>query len=171
MAPLDLYNAANELLAAAAAALATTSSGAPKSQYVSAGPPVYDCCDLLTVHVAESNPLPMREAGNQQLPQMRPAVPMVGMVITALRCYPVVTGGIEVGVPNAADLDAASRTIYSDGWLLINYLRTLGRTDRLFAGRPCRALEITSMRPTPTQGGCAGWTLTVIVEIDGYAPV
>lgn len=171
MAALDLFDAADELLSAAAAGLATTTSGTPGSRYVSAGPPVYDCCDLLTVHVQELPEVSMREAGRQEMPQMRPAVPTPTLVITALRCYPIVEGGITIGVPNAAALNAAARTIYEDGWLLLNYLRARARTNGLFPSRPCRSLAIGPLRPTPTQGGCGGWTIQVTVELDGYNAV
>lgn len=171
MAGADLFDAAEELLDVAATGLATTSGGVPGSRYVSAGQPVYDCCDLLTVHVQETNSIPMREAGNQGLPQLRPAVPMALLVVTALRCWPIVQGGVTLGVPNAGEMHAAARGIYEDGWTLWNYLRTAARDDRLFAGRPCRPVSIGLLRPTPTQGGCGGWTIEIAVEIDGYAAV
>lgn len=170
MAAFDLYDAAAELLDASAAALATTPGGAPGSRYVSMGPPVYDCCDLLTVHAAETTPVVMAESGSQAMPQLRPAVPMVGLVVTALRCYPIIEGGVSIGVPNAATLGAVSRDLYGDGWTLLFYLRGLARSNRLFADRPCRAVAIGPLAPTPTQGGCAGWTVTVVVQVDGFDP-
>lgn len=171
MAPLDLFDAADELLGAAATALATTSGGSPGSRYVSAGQPVYDCCDLLTVHMQESNELSMREAGRQEMPRLLPAVPMVTLVVTSLRCYPIVEGGVTIGVPAAEAMHKASRLIYEDGWTLLNYLRALARADGLFADRPCRPLVIGPLRPAPTQGGCGGSIVLVQVEVDGYAPV
>lgn len=170
MASTGLFDVAEELLDVSATGLAATSSGAPGSRYVSAGQPVYDCCDLLVVHLQETNEVPMRESGNQLLPQLRPAVPMALLVVTALRCWPIVQGGVTVGVPNAAEMHAAARGIYADGWTLLNYLRSEARADRLFAGRPCRPVSIGPLRPTPTQGGCGGWTIEVAVELDGYTP-
>lgn len=166
----DLYDAAEALLTAAATAVEASGQSAPEGRYVSAGPPVFDCCDLMTVHVQLHDDVAMREAGNQGLPQMRPAVPMTVFVVTTLRCYPIVTGGVAIRVPDAAKLDAASRVIYLDGWSLWNGLRTLIRQDRLFPGRPCRSVGTGSLAPAPTQGGCGGWTLPVMVEIDGWAP-
>ena len=171
MAVLDLYSAATELLNAARSALDTTDAGAPTARYVSSGAPVFDCCDQLTVHVPGIADVPMPEAGMQSLAQMRPAVPIIQFVVTTLRCYPIIEAGVVIKVPFAAEMDAASRIVYQDGWALWNGLRTLARSDRLFAGRPCRSVEVSPLTPTPTQGGCAGWTLAVFAELDGYAPL
>lgn len=167
----DLYDAANQLLTAAATAIEAGGGMAPAVRYVSAGPPAIDCCDQMTVHVLLQSQVSMREAGNQSLPQMRPAVPMATFVVTTTRCYPIVEGGVTLRVPDAAKLDAASRTIYLDGWAMWNGLRTLLRTDRVFAGRWCRSVETGPMTPVPIQGGCAGWSLPVLCEVDGYSPL
>lgn len=166
----DLYDAASQLLDAAATAIEAGGGAAPAVRYVSAGPPAIDCCDQMTVHVQLHAQVAMREAGNQGLPQGRPAVPMATFVVTTMRCYPIVEGGVTLRVPDGQKLDAAARTIYLDGWAMWNGVRTLIRADRLFAGRWCRSVETGPMTPMPTQGGCAGWQLPVLVEVDGYTP-
>lgn len=170
MAQDDLYEAARELLDAAAAAAATTPGGAPGTRYVSSGPPAFDCCDLLTVHLARFMPIAMQEAGRQNMPLQKPAVPMVQMVVTISRCYPKVDGGVVITIPLAQDMEKASFGLYADAWTIWNHLRTMARQQLLFASRPCRPVEFAPMTPTPTQGGCAGWVLGVDVEVDGYEP-
>jgi len=167
----DLYDAAESLLAAAATAIAAGGNVAPAVQYVSAGPPAIDCCDQLTVHVQLHVQVAMREAGSQAIPQSRPAVQMATFVVTAMRCYPIVEGGVQLRVPDGQKLDAAARVVYLDGWALWNGVRTLIRTDRLFPGRWCRSVDTGPMTPMPTQGGCAGWQLPVLAEVDGYSPL
>lgn len=174
--PLSLYEAARELLVACEEAVALTPSGAIARAYVSPGPPAFDAIEQLTVHVggpviADTAPLqpPLqpfhRVAGTGM-------VNMVALVVTVLRAVPVPTqyeGELPVW-PEPYWLDAAAQATISDLWVIWNHVATLKRNGTLFGGR-CREMTWDPAVSVNTEGGCAGWMLTLRVQLDGYPTV
>lgn len=70
------------------------------------------------------------------------------------------------GSPPAPDaLTGVSLQLNADAWALWNGLR-----NRLVAGelllRGCRKPRLVSASPITPSGGCAGWTLTIITDLD-----
>jgi hypothetical protein len=169
MAGVDLTTLAQSLLDSAAAALASTSSGPVARTLLAHGPPVFDCCDLCAVHVQSLGEHELARPGAPNMQQVDPAIPLVTFVLTFGRCYPIVGGGITITPPTAAAMTAGTAALQEDLWTVYNYLKSRARASTLFPSRPCRSVKFTPAIPVGPDGGCAGWTLTVAVSLDGYA--
>jgi hypothetical protein len=172
-AATDLWDACNELLAAAQAALATTPGGAIPRAFVSPGPPAWDCPPQLTVHaggpmLADTLPLsptlqPLHRIGGPG------TVNLVALTITALRCAPTLTDTVDL--PSVNDLNAASKLTCADAWALWNHLKTAKKNKTLFVddrGSAEREFTIDPAIALNIQGGVAGWQIQVRVELPGY---
>lgn len=171
----SLYGIAAELLTRAAAILAGTPAGAPANQYVSQGPPAYDCCNLLTVHAGVLVYGGFRRGADgtiQPDPRMH-VVPTVPLTITVLRCanqQALPSGGLQIQNAKLAAINQDSQVVYRDGWCLFNGINKAQRDGSLFAGWPCRPFEIDGALPLSPDGGCLGWTLDVHVALNGFDP-
>lgn len=166
----SLYDLAAELLTQTQAALATTPAGSPSRAYVSIGDPPFDCCDQLTVQTA----VDQADAGvSNKLDVQRRlqygSVNLVALKVTIIRCHPVASAQQDqVAFPSVSVLTTVAQSSYQDAWVTWNYLQKKHRDNALFAGFPCRPVSISALTPITPEGGCAGWTLQVLVELDGY---
>jgi hypothetical protein len=131
---------------------------------------VFDCCDLVAVNVQGVTEYEQGRPGSPQMPQVDCAVPLVTFVLTFGRCYPIVGGGVQITLPTAAEMTAAASGLDEDVWTVWNYLKSQARSSSLFAARPCRSVKVGPATPVVPNGGCAGWTIAVAVELDGYTP-
>ncbi len=169
----SLYDLAAELLAASAAILATTTAGAPTVQYVSAGPPAYDCCDQLTVDVGIIGYGPFNAdviAGDAYARLTEDVVTLVPLNVTHLRCANArPSGGVKVTLPQVAKMTQDAQTVYEDGWVLWNGLRGAARSGSLFTGTPCRIFALSGANVIAPDGGCLGYAVSLVVELDGYS--
>lgn len=171
----SLYGIAAELLSKSAAILAGTPAGAPKNQYVSHGPPAYDCCDSLIVNtgaLAYGSFHRGSDLTSANDPKMH-VVPYVPLDVTALRCVnrqAMPQGGTQLRGVDLAAINSDAQVVYRDGWSLFCGLRNAYVNGTLFAGYPCRAQEISDALPISPEGGCLGWTVSVLVQLDGFAP-
>lgn len=169
----SLYAAAAELLAAATTILAGTPAGAPTNRYVAHGPPAYDCCDSLIVN-AGTLQYGSYTRGATLVPDPRmPVVPMIPLTITVLRCVnrqAMPEGGTAIRPAALTAIQADAQKVYADGWSLFCGINKMTRDGALFAGLPCRPFEIDGALPVSPDGGCLGWTLNVLVALDGFDP-
>ena len=168
----SLYALAHELLLRCATLLAATPNGAPDDQYVSHGPPAFDCCNLLAVHAGVIGYAPLSRApeGGKLDPRV-PVVPRVPLVVTVVRCATgLPEAGIEARGADPAKLDADAQVTYSDGWTLMNGLYNAYKANTLFPGFPCRVADLDSAQALPPGGGCIGWTIVLTVDLDGFTP-
>jgi hypothetical protein len=170
--PEDLHDLCEEFLAACVESLNTVPvfapslEGAPDRAFVCAGQPAADCCPQLTVHAEFVGELPTE-------PQGLPAgkrfhrINQVGLVMTLFRCQP--TGSeTKLGYepPNIIQLAAAGQQVNADGWALWNHLFNMRNASLLFTR--CQGVFWQQLRALIPSGGCAGWTLGVLVNYDGY---
>lgn len=171
--PEDLHALAVELLDACVESLDTIPlsnpglAGAPERRFVSPGLPVWDCCDMLTVHVdglSESATSPAGLATGRR--QVYSRINLVSLVVTMSRCIHVVGGTQLDAIPEAADLQADAEQLNADGWALWNHLYNMIRAEELFS--KCLEIFWDGMRAVAPSGGCAGWTTTFRVQLDGY---
>lgn len=168
----DLAALAQEYLDACVAALNTVPAGAPDRRFLSAGPPAWDCCPQLSVHVvtpvvAETSAGPGALAGGHRI-TVSGQVNLVDMVATIIRCVPTVTE--DALPPAAADLTASARETYSDVWALWNTLSEMKRQKTLFQTGCAREVYLLPGVALVAEGGCSGWAIGVRVQLDGYRP-
>lgn len=169
--PEDLHALADELLQAAIESIDTIPTfapgllGAPDRSFISPALPVFDCCEMLTVHVdpiSESGTSPQGLATGRRATYGR--INLVALVVSIVRCIP--TAGGTNDLPSIDSMQAAAEQTNADAWALWNHIYNLIRADDLLA----RCLEIfwDGMRPIAPSGGCGGWTLSLRVQLDGY---
>lgn len=162
--PGDLHGLAEEFLAACIAALDTIPNyeplgGAPLRAFVGPGPPAFDCCDQLAVHVGTINSGSTAGAvGN---------INRVELVATATRCVPMPDDNGRP--PPPSELSDSAAQINADKWALWVYLHMMV-TDGLLFERCCEVIW-GSIAPLTPSGGCGGSRLTVAVCFDGYEAV
>lgn len=157
---LDLW------LGAAADALALTDAGAPALQFVSPGPPAFDCCPFVSTHGFTLAEAPTSTPGGPLAASARVqnvAVLLYSVVVTAIRCVPVPDSN---GNPPSAEAQAlAARAINQDIWALWNRLSADLRSGYL-ADR-CPGAFRDGALAVNNSGGCGGWTLTFRVPLPG----
>jgi len=171
--PEDLHALAVELLDACVESLDTIPTfnpglaGAPERRFVSPGLPVWDCCEMLTVHVdglSESATSPAGLAQGRR--QVYSRINLVSLVVTMSRCIPVIGGTQLDAIPEPDDLQSAAEQLNADGWALWNHLFNMIRNEELF--EKCLEIFWDGMRAVVPSGGCAGWTTVFRVQLDGY---
>jgi len=87
------------------------------------------------------------------------AVPLTARIV---RCLHQNEG--EAPVPAVAQADAEQ--VNADGWALWNHVFNLIRAGELFT--LCGEVFWQGLRSVTSQGGCGGYQLSLLVEIDGY---
>lgn len=165
--PEDLQALCQEFLDACVEALDTIPvfapglGGAPERSYISPGQSADDCCPQLTVWSGGIQPSPRspgnftgKSAGQGQII----AVPLTARII---RC--VETKGDP---PPMDALQDAAEQINADGFALWNHVFNLVRAGQLFT--VCGEVFWQGLRSIVPSGGCGGYTLSLLVEIDGY---
>ena len=169
-APGDLFSLATEVLDVAVAALDQLPALAPTRRYVGHGLPALDCEQLVvsTYAVPEMNTAPQAAALDRQFRSRFGSLTAPLLVISVVRCYPVVTlNSKQVAIfPAPAAIEAASALIYDDGWQLWNGVMSAKR-DGAFDGL-CSGLARQPMMPIQPSGGYAGWTLPLEIQLDGF---
>lgn len=166
----DLYDLAVEYLEACQAALALTPGGQIDRAYVSPGSPAWDCCPQLTVYVgstAQAATSPVGGLVEGQRITKTGAVNLIPLVATVLRCVPTVGEGPSW--PSGPVQEAAARELLCDVWTIWNLLVRRKHRNELFGGR-CRELMMSPAVPVGPAGACAGWDITVLVQLDGFDP-
>lgn len=172
MAATDLHAVALEFLAACAAALdAETAAGAPARQFVSHGPPAWDCCPMLAVHVGTAQVAATRVGTGALAPGHR--IALTGLVqqptltATILRCHPYTEDGDPVD-PALLTLEAAETN--ADLWAIRNWIPARVNDGSLFTGGACREVELDTAVALTVEGLCAGWLIPLRLTLDGYLP-
>lgn len=167
--PGDLQALAEEYLEACVVALSDTPGGAPSFAFVSPGPPSWDCCPMLTVHVGgpvEGDTLPLQ-------PQLGPShrvargieVHLVLLTATILRCDPTIS---EEGIlPDPAAMTETAAQTNADVWAIWQYVRRAKYLNVLWGPKE-REFRFEPAIPQKQQGGCCGWEIPVVVQLNGY---
>lgn len=174
--PFDLHALLEDYLAAIVAALDTIPDheadlpsedqheldGAPPRSFVSPQAPPTDCCPQLGVYAAQvTNAHAGVKAGE-------PRVPSILLVGVLHRCVPIGKGeGAKWTPPTVIEQEDAARQLNADGWAMWNHIWNLIDAKQFLTA--CQGVVFESLVSIPQSGGCAGWQLTVRVQLDGYA--
>lgn len=171
--PLDLHALAQELLDASVESLNTIPSfdpglgGAPDRSFISPGLPVFDCCEMLTVHN-----VPITEADTTTFAlgagKRHARINLIALVVSAVRCVPTV-GATENDLPSIEEMEAAAEQINADAWALWNHLWHMWKEEQLFTR--CGQVYWDGLLPIAPEGGCVGSTVNFRVSLDGYDDV
>lgn len=167
----DLQALSEALLDACAEALDTVHAedpallGAPPRQFVSAGLPVWDCCEQLVVHVVglvEGETSPGGNAAGKRYAYGR--INHVLLNATLTRC--ITPPGAMGDPPPVAAMQADGIQHNADGWALWNHLYNL-QSSGLFLTL-CDEVFFEGITAAAPAGGCAGWVVAVRAYLGGY---
>jgi hypothetical protein len=162
----SVHTIASALLDKCELALATTVGGVPPFVSLNPGLPAIDWqCDQL--YVFESAPVVEALGGTGSVRFAWKT--FVTLNATVVRCVP--TGRVvneKYVPPSAADSTAAAQKVMEDMWALWNGVTSEILAGDLFDGFPCDDVRFVSMEPLDPQGGFAGWTLSLQVQLPGY---
>lgn len=177
MAPTDLYTALDDLLTFAATALDTipsfdaTLDGAPASRFITAGLPSVDCCPGAWAYagpLAEAPTSPQQaalDAGHRSGSFNRVNLPTLNLLV--MRCTPAFgPGPTDTVLPSSTELAAVAAQVYADGWCLWNEISRAIKRGDLFSR--CKEAYLDSGIPQDPSGGCAGWLMTIRINLGGY---
>jgi hypothetical protein len=167
----ELYQYASDLLDVSSTALLDTIGGVPTIAFVSPGPPVFDCCPMLSVDVrglAQENTSPLAPA-----PVARKRVVTTGqvnivtLVVTIVRCYPLSEDNADLyQPPGLAALEDVARQCAQDAYALWHHIPLAIREGELF--ERCPGAYLDAGQVIPQQGGCVGWAFPVRAPVQGY---
>lgn len=170
----SLFNLAAELLAGCVTILDWEAR-----HYVSIGEPAYDCCPQMTVFVqrvedaAVGPTAPQSTAAAQRIGKRGGRLIWATMQVDIVGC--VKTGTMTQAnkwVPPTADaLHADAARLYEWGWKLRCGLAQMKRDGDLFDPAVCRETDLGLAIPITPEGGCTGWRIPVLVQLDGYDPI
>jgi len=126
----------------------------PDRQYVGHGSFAHDCELLASQVVTVLTETADAGRGSQSCA----VIPVIGLQLTLLRCYPAIDGD---GIPDAAELTAASLQLADDAVALTGGLLDLWDTNALFptVGDHCDKVELGNLEPVGPSGGTAGWRI------------
>lgn len=175
--PTDLDDACQALLAVAVTTLDTIPTfdpallGSPAKSFVSPGVPVWDCCEMLVVHVAGIAQQFTRPTSPPAAVGMRHKYGAwlweAALVLTLGRCIPEgELVGKTYNPPTATELDAAAAQINADGWALANGIANALNEGELH--EKCSGWKWDGVNAATPMGGCGGWTINFRVTVDGY---
>lgn len=168
----SLHETAQALLDAATAAVATTVGGPVAESYLSPGLPAFDRgCDSVIGYAGALNweatsPFGAMPSGHRF--QYGAWVNLPTLLVTVVRCVHVGAGDGKLyrpPTPGQSTTDALK--IMEDGWALWNGVAREILAGALFDG-VCNDIKFQGLVPLTPQGGLAGWTLQVGVELGGY---
>lgn len=162
--PGDLHVLAGDFLDACIEALDSNApglAGAPERTFISPGRPVLDCCDQLAVHVEAVTEL--NSTGSGQKARQGARTNLVTLIATSTRCIPT---GTATNPPSTEELMGAAEQLDADAWALWNHVFNMIRADQLFM--LCGEVFWDGLRALAPSGGCAGWTLQLRVQLEGY---
>jgi len=179
VSPNDLYEVCDELLTFAASALDSLAdwpetadlAGAPDARFITPGLPAIDCCPAMWAYtgILQEAPTSTRAAldpGHRSGSLPRVSLPTVNLLVA--RCTPTFRqgGGADIEPPTSDQLAAVARQVYADGWVLWTAISRAIRAGELLTR--CSEAYLDSGDPLDPSGGCAGWTMTLRVNLPGY---
>lgn len=153
-----LYDLGDEVLTATVQAFSDAGVAVPDRRYVGAGEPVDDCDQLVVWLGRLFNGQPGQEVAVDTAFHVGRSLEVN---IRIIRCVPAVTD--SGGVPNADDIDAASRQIAVDMWVTVQGLIALGN-DREFLA-DCQRWAFIEVVPFEWQGGVGGFDAVLHVQV------
>ena len=133
----------------------------PERQYVSAGPPAWDC-ELLAVHCISS------AATTDASPIARSAPHLMRsaqVVVTIVRCVPTVdSNGMAVSVPSVVDEQAAAAVLYGDAQRVVNAVAIGEAAGTIGSCWGVRFLDFAALGP---EGGFAAAAVSFEIALAG----
>jgi len=170
--PFDLAIMTRSIMTVACECLESTTLGSPKDCYVSHGPPADLCCDYLAVWVETIRPShgfgdAQYQTGGKFVDRCCSLGRVADIAIQWGRpCFPTLVDNARNPMPPAADISAASEALLEDARLLSCCLQAAQCEDALLGVESCLEVAWGDMLPHGPDGGCAGWTYHIAIELE-----
>ena len=157
-APTRIYDICVDMLSTV---VANHGGTLPARQYVSAGPPAWDC-ELVAVHcISSASPTGADPIARSAGHLMRSAQ----IVVTIVRCVPTVdTNGMGVSVPSVTEEQAAAAALYGDAQRIVNAVAIGEAAGTIGSCWGVRFLDFAALGP---EGGFAGASVSFEIALTG----
>ncbi len=169
----SLHEIAQALLDAGTDAVDDTIGGPVAESFLSPGLPAFDRqCDFAVAWAGQlgmeaTAPLAPAPAVGHRF-QYAGWVNLPTLNVTVLRCVATARETAKsYQVPSPEQLSDDARKVMEDGWAIWNHVAREILQGNLFGG-PCNDIKLQALVPVVPQGGLAGWTLNVAVELPGF---
>lgn len=148
--------------------------GRPGDCFISHNTPPDDCCDFLSVWVERIRPSEgfadgQYVTGGRLWARCGNLSSIADVNIRLVRpCFPVVIDDALNPFPPAIDIQAASEALAIDAWVLNCCIHTAISNGELLPDDvvgSCLEVGIGDMVPHGPNGGCAGWTWDLSIEL------
>lgn len=133
----------------------------PTIVYVSAGPPAYDYCTQLTVHVLSST----TASGVQATGSKCGEYPIITFQVTLTRCAPTPDNNSDPPQPD--ELNTSGLAAFDDLETLMTGLMQGRMAGTLFGARAtaCEDVRLTAFQTNPPSGGLVSTTANIELKI------
>lgn len=160
------------ILDTACSCMIDTTYGIPADCYISHGEPADDCCDFLAVWVERIRPSHGFSdgeyiTGGKLWDKCCDMNSIADVSIRLVRpCFPGLVDNQSNPLPSAEEMQAAAAALLVDVWVLECCVAQANCHGTLLPPGLCLELGIGDATPHGPQGGCAGWTWDLAVELD-----
>lgn len=148
--------------------LEDTVDGPPASKYLYWTTPPDDCCDILAVWldaILPTREFPVVLSGADECGDSWRMMRVKVRLVRA--CWPTLRDNATSPFPSPVDMQAATENLLVDANVVWCCLQTAFAEGTLFPDmQPCTNVRWDDLTPDPPRGGCAGFTLTLMVELD-----
>lgn len=152
--------------------LASTPSGVPNDCFISHHIPPSDCCSMLAVWIEDIRPIQGFEnaqyiSGVKLTGRCGDIGAVIDVAIRLVRpCYPGLIDNPMNPFPDPVDIQAAAENLLVDAWSLRCCIMQAQCAGLLLPSTTdCLEVAWGDMLPYGPEGGCAGWTWHITVEM------
>lgn len=156
-----LWNAGQNLLAAAITALQDNGLRVPEHQIISWHAPAWDCCDHLGVYIDDIKPNSASEsAQTRNVARVAGTVLEASVILTFIGC-----AAVGDPIPTDAAINANAQEMYRNAWTLYLELVCRFHAGELSVGDGCAIGRVGKLSPRPPMGGCEAFTITFTLQL------
>lgn len=159
----DLYNG-----------LSCTTNGSPKDGFISHTAPPDDCCDFVAVWMDRLDPTREFPLVNTTFVDRCGETGRMALVKARVRrsCYPVIKDNARSPFPSAGEMQAAAEALLMDANVVwCRLVSAFGEGVYALSEPECAAgclnFKMEQLVMDPPRGGCAGFTVSFWMELEG----
>lgn len=149
--------------------LADTTLGQPPDCFISHTRPPDDCCDYLAIWLDEIMPTEQFPLGTDTMVDTKCGNThrMMRVKMKLVRsCYPVVRDNATSPFPSPSEIQAAAEALLIDANVMWCCVQCAFDEGDVFPDGSCLDAKFVNLEMDRPRGGCAGATMTFLVEMD-----
>lgn len=150
--------------------LENTTLGRPSECFISHTMPPDDCCDFLAIWIEQLQPTFSFPAVSDRVSKCNDIHRMAEVRLKLVRaCWPVVKDNANAPFPTGAEMQAAAEALLIDAnvmWCCVE--QTFGSETGVACGDwDCLDVKLNSLTFDRPRGGCAGVSMSFMLELNG----